>query len=261
MIDVLEFQIPKEILEILLLDRTTGKNILWGTDQYGYDPKSSIQVDQIISGNVIKPRVLKSQEDQKSRTDSKAEVYTPIEIIKKMNDSVDEKFEGNNRAYIRRKVLEVTCGEAPYLVSRYDVSTGKMIPLSERQGLLDRKMRIIKDHTTKRGDWCDFTAEAIKSTYGYEWQGDSLLLARENVLYDVIDWYEEKFMEKLPYDLIKIFAEIISYNIFQMDGVTMCVPYSDTPAKIVDWEKVKPGTPIKDSMERFDGQPEELSLF
>ena len=141
MIDIKEFNIPRNILEILLKDRTTGQNILWGTDQYGYDPKSHIEIDQILSGDVIKPRVLKSLEDQKSRTDSKAEVYTPIEIIKKMNDAVDDTNEPHNETYIRRKVLEVTCGEAPYLVSRYDVSTGKMIPLSERQGLLDRKMR------------------------------------------------------------------------------------------------------------------------
>lgn len=255
MIDINEFKIPKEILEILLMDRTTGNNILWGTDQYGYDPKSSIQVDQIISGDVIKPRVLKSLEDQKSRTDSKAEVYTPIEIIKKMNDSVDEKFEGNTRQYLTRKVLEVTCGEAPYLVSRYDVSTGKMIPLSERQGLLDRKMRkvnelpITKDHN----EWECGMHYSLQSTYGYEWQGDSLLLARENVLYDVIDWFEDKFRKSMPIDLMIEVAKIISYNIFQMDGVTMCIPYSDTPAKVMDWEL--------DEMERFDGQPEELSLF
>ena len=255
MIDINEFKIPKEILEILLLDRTTGKNILWGTDQYGYDPKSSIQVEQVISGDVIKPRVLKSQEDQKSRTDSKAEVYTPIEIIKKMNDSVDEKFEGTTRQYLTRKVLEVTCGEAPYLVSRYDVSTGKMIPLSERQGLLDRKMRKVNELqvTKDYNEWMVGMLYSLQSTYGYEWQGDSLLLARENVLYDVIDWFEDKFKTEMPFDLMKEIANVVSYNIFQMDGVTMCIPYSDTPAKIMNWEL--------DEMERFDGKPEELSLF
>ena len=258
MIDILEFQIPKEILEILLKDRTTGKNILWGTDQYGYDPKSEMKVEQIISGNVIKPRVLKSQEDQKSRTDSKAEVYTPIEIIKKMNDSVDERCKDSEktlRSYLTRKVLEVTCGEAPYLVSRYDVSTGKMIFLSERQGLLDRKMRVINENPAfnDKGAWDVAMMYAVRSTYGYEWQGDSLLLARENVLYDVIDWYEDKYQEAIPDTMIKEIAITVSYNIFQMDGVTMCVPYSDTPAKIMNWEL--------DEMERFDGKPEELSLF
>lgn len=254
MIDINEFKIPKEVLEILLLDRTTGDNILWGTDQYGYDPKSQILIDQIISGDVIKPRVLKSQDDQKSRTDSKAEVYTPIEIIKKMNDSVDSD-ETDVSVYIRKKVLEVTCGEAPYLVSRYDVSTGKMIPLEERQGMLDRKMRKINSLSTTNDfeTWRVCTVYALQSTYGYEWQGDSLLLARENILYDVMDWYGDKFGAEMPFGLIKEFADIISFNIFQMDGVTMCIPYYDIPAKVMDWEL--------DEMVRFDGEPEELSLF
>ena len=251
MIDVKEFEIPEVVLTQLLRDYTTGKNIIWGTDQYGYDPKSEIQIDQIISGNVIKPRVLKSQEDQKSRTDSKAEVYTPIEIIKKMNDSVDEE-EPDIEKYIRKKVLEVTCGEAPYLVSRYDVSTGKMIPLSERQGLLDRKMRRINalSATNDMEHWIVCTTYALESVYGYEWQGDSLLLARENILYDVIDWFEDKFHKEMDILDIRAFAYVISHNIIQMDGTTMCVPYSDTPAIIKDWDL--------DEYVRFDG---ELSLF
>ena len=254
MIDIKEFNIPRHILEILLKDRTTGQNILWGTDQYGFDPKSSIEIDQIISGDVIKPRVLKSLEDQKSRTDSKAEVYTPIEIIKKMNDSVDSD-EPIDEKYIRRKVLEVTCGEAPYLVSRYDVSTGKMIPLEERQGLLDRKMRRINNIPTTKDieTWRVCTIYALQAVYGYEWQGDSLLLARENVLYDVIDWFEDRFQKEIPSTMMEEFANIISHNIFQMDGITMKIPYSDTPAKVMDWDL--------DEMERFDGEPEELSLF
>ena len=253
MIDVKEFDIPKDVLEILLLDRTTGNNILWGTDQYGYDPKSEIQIDQIISGDVIKPRFMKSLEDQKSRTDSKAEVYTPIEIIDKMTDLVEEDLD--TEEYIRRKVLEVTCGEAPYLVSRYDVSTGKMIPLSERQGLLDRKMRRINNLTVTKDKrtWEVCMTYAIQSTYGYEWQGDSLLLARENILYDIVDWYEEKFLEAMPLEMMKEVAGIVTYNIVQMDGITMCIPYSDTPVLIMNWEL--------NETERFDGKPEELSLF
>lgn len=253
MIDINEFKIPKDVLEILLKDRTTGENILWGTDQYGYDPKSEIQIDQIISGDVIKPRFMKSLEDQKSRTDSKAEVYTPIEIIDKMTDLVEEDLD--TEKYIRRKVLEVTCGEAPYLVSRYDVSTGKMIPLSKRQGLLDRKMRRINNLTVTKDKktWEVCMTYAIQSTYGYEWQGDSLLLARENILYDIVDWYEEKFLEAMPLEMMKEVAGIVTYNIVQMDGITMCIPYSDTPVLIMNWEL--------NETERFDGKPEEPSLF
>lgn len=255
MIDIAEFNVPKEVLSILLKDYTTGNNILWGTDQYGYEPNSSIQVDQIVSGDVIKPRVLKSQDDQKSRTDSKAEVFTSLEIIKKMNDLVDERFEGSPEEYIRRRVLEVTCGEAPYLVSRYDVSTGKELFLSEREGLLDRKMMLINSLPLSHVEttWCVYTNYALTSTYGYEWQGDSLLLARENVLYDIMDWYEDKFKKKMNEGLMFSYANIISRNIVQMDGVTMCIPYSDIPVKIMNWEL--------DEMERFDGKPEEPSLF
>ena len=97
------------------------------------------------------------------------------------------------------------------------------------------------------------TVYALQAVYGYEWQGDSLLLARENVLYDVIDWFEDRFNREMPISMMEEFAHIISYNIFQMDGVTMEIPYSDTPAKVMNWDL--------DKMERFDGEPEELSLF
>jgi hypothetical protein len=37
--------------------------------------------------------------------------------------------------------MEITCGEAPYLVSRYGaLSMVKPIPLKRRIGMLDRKM-------------------------------------------------------------------------------------------------------------------------
>ena len=34
--DILESEIPRDVLDILLKDRTTGKNILWMTDSYEY---------------------------------------------------------------------------------------------------------------------------------------------------------------------------------------------------------------------------------
>ena len=39
--------------------------------------------------------------------------------------------------------MEITCGEAPYLVSRYDTTTGEPIPIGRRIGLLDRKLCVI----------------------------------------------------------------------------------------------------------------------
>ena len=41
-------------------------------------------------------------------------------------------------------------------------------------------------------------------------------------------------------------AHIISYNIFRMDGVSLCLPETETPALVMNWEDGK--------MERFDGK-------
>lgn len=248
----INFNLPEDVLEILLKDFTTGNNILWGTPQYECPQESEIKLEQISSGDVIKPRVLKSECDQKKRTNDKAEVYTPLEIIRKMNDMVDDAASYSDEEYICRKVLEVTCGEAPYLVSRYDVSSGDMIPFDKREGLLDRKMRIVNKSEDK-DKWFSAAETAVKSTYGYEWQGDSLLLARQNILLDVIEWYEDRFNEEMEISEILKFADIIIHNIVQMDGLTMCIPYSDIPVKIMDWDKGE--------AERFDGKPEELSLW
>ncbi len=48
--------------------------------------------------------------------------------------------------YIDSKRLEITYGEAPYLVSRYDASTGEMIDIHKRIGILDRKLRVVNEN-------------------------------------------------------------------------------------------------------------------
>jgi hypothetical protein len=59
-----------------------------------------------------------------------------------------------------------------------------------------------------------------------EWQGDNLLIARENLLYTLIDYYQDKFGRKPSLDLLRSSAEIISWNIFQMDGLKYVIPMS-----------------------------------
>ena len=49
--------------------------------------------------------------------------------------------------YIDARRMEISCGEAPYLVSRYDTVTGTSIKLNERIGLLDRKLRVVNENT------------------------------------------------------------------------------------------------------------------
>jgi hypothetical protein len=64
------------------------------------------------------------------------------------------------------------------------------------------------------------------SIYGYEFHGDSLLLARESLLYTFIENYSEKFMSEPTLFDIQNIAYIISWNIWQMDGLKGVVPCS-----------------------------------
>jgi len=198
-----------------------------------------------INPDEVMPRYLKAAQEQKKRTDTKAEVFTPYEIIKKMNNQVEERYDGGIGDYIKRKVLEVTCGEAPFLTTRYDAATGMPIPIQKRTGLLDRKLHCIPDIVGKAG-WIECATAALKSVYGYEWQFDSLFLARRNLLMNTIEHYVDLFGEEPGYEQVSEWADIISYNIIRMDGVSLCIPETKIPAKTMNWETGK--------IERFDGK-------
>ncbi|HSX07110.1 MAG TPA: restriction endonuclease subunit M [Candidatus Saccharimonadia bacterium] len=230
-----------DILDILLSDRTTKKNIIWGTDSYFkrgdvFAPKKPIKPEIVtgIYGKLIQPRAAKSLEEQRFRTREKAEVFTPLKIIDTMNKSVDWKspnFPASNKNwqdYIKELRLEITCGEAPFIVSRYNPTahTGKVIAINNRVGFLDRKLRAVSEYNDKPKDWLYWAKEAYKASYGYEWQGDNILIARENLLYTLIDYYYAKFSRNPPLHTQREFAEIISWNIFQMDGIKYVIPMS-----------------------------------
>lgn len=235
-----------EILDILLIDRTTSttrtkKNIIWANEnyiQYGFkEYAAEAQMKpNLFTGNrgqLIMPRALKSRELQKERTRSKAEVFTPTWIVKKQNDEVDKDYHNDDlETYVNRTWLEITCGEAPYMASRYDMETGDIIPVSERVGFVDRKLKRINAEVEDNAEWQRLVEEAFKSSYGFEWSGDSLLLARENLLYTYRDYYYAKWLEAPFYGLFEDIAEIISYNVFQMDGLKDIIPLSEKKEKI-----------------------------
>lgn len=265
-IDVLEetiYNISPELLDILLFDRTTRSNIIWATSDYsslgkGYEPESPIQQEQITGehASIIQPRVAKALHAQAGRTRDKAEVFTPCWICNKQNNLLDEQWFGRPgvfnaetetgwipttepivfalrgktwKRYIDEKRLEITCGEAPYLVSRYDTVTGELIPLEHRIGLLDRKMRVVNENTTEPDDWLKCALRAYQSVYGYEYQGDNLLLARENLFVSFIDYYRARFSEQPSIRILKQIARVVSWNLWQMDGMKLVVPYSCHP--------------------------------
>ena len=245
-VDIKEDYLLKKdnLLEILLEDKTTSKNILWATDSYQsngelFAPTARITTDLVtgVYGSLIQPRAIKSKEEQLIRTRDKAEVFTPLSIVKQMNDSCDnEQITKNNwQEYVTLLKLEITCGEAPYIVSRYDPVSEKnaLLPLSKRVGFLDKKLRIVSKYCETKEDWLKWSKIAFQSSYGYEWQGDSLLIARENLLYSFIDYYEDRFEKNPSISLQKEIAEIIAWNIFQMDGLKYVIPMSCKNEKII----------------------------
>lgn len=251
-----------ELLDILLIDRTTNKPIFWATDNYedaygeNYAFSKPILKELItgVNGNIIVPRAAKSKEQQEKRSRDMAEVFTPSWVCNKQNNLVDEAWFGRKdvfnveidfdnghiwetnkekivfpegktwKDYVRDTRLEITCGEAPYLVSRYDTVSGMPIELAERIGLLDRKLRVVSENTETTGEFLDWCQEAYKNTYGYEWQGDNLLLAREALLFTFLDYYRAKFGEEPLLKSIQYIAYIISWNVWQMDGLKFCPP-------------------------------------
>ena len=113
------------------------------------------------------------------------------------------------------------------MVNRYDAVSGEPKPILERVGLLDRKLRIINENVNNETEWLIWVTRAFQSIYGYEYQGDSLLIARENLLYTFSDNLFYKFGRYPTLIEQKKIANIIAWNIWQMDGVTMTAPYSE----------------------------------
>ena len=281
------------ILELLLRDQTRGQrvvpiheyegnnyalkhfrhyyHILWATTDYqrrgdGYFPTDEIHPRYITRKNnrVVRPRAVKSKEEQQRRIKQKAEVFTPSWVCNAQNNLIDEAWFGRKNVfnkenkdhtwttnpkpirfsktrgktwldYVTERRLELCCGEGPYIVSRYDTTTGEIIPLQDRFGLLDRKMRVVGENAQDLEHWREYAYKAIRSVYGFEWQGDNLLLARENVLVSFVEYYYD-FCEKkgIQSELSTLslahVAYIISWNLWQMDGIRYIIPYTDQEA-------------------------------
>ena len=266
-VDILENDVLANypnVLETLLIDQTTQKNIIWATDNYNdlgkeYNFSSHI-LPLLITGEngfIVMPRVKKEKDIQLTRSRDMAEIFTPSWICNTQNNLIDSEWFGDKnifntekikedgtisweinlkkikfpktkdwKEYVRDKRLEMACGEAPYIASRYDTTNGKFIPVEKRIGILDRKIRVINENVHNIKEWNEETQAAYKNTYAFEWQGDSLLLARESLLFTFIENFSLKFGKSPSVKSIQIIAEIISWNIWQMDGVKGIIPNS-----------------------------------
>lgn len=244
------------VLDKLLEDKTTKKNIIWATNSYKefgdkYCDRFEMTQGALLGRNpiLIQPRAFKSQEDQLERTKKKAEVFTPTWLVNKMINQIDEawfgrkdvfnteeetdwktieesvKFENKSwKKYVGQTVLEITCGEAPFIVSRYNASTGEIIPVEARVGILDRKLRIVTENTDNEEDWVKWAKRAYESVYGYEYQGDNLLIGRINLLMTFVNYYQSVWNKEADKDLLTTITNIITWNFWQMDGLNGTVP-------------------------------------
>ncbi|MBQ8971654.1 MAG: restriction endonuclease subunit M, partial [Clostridia bacterium] len=219
----------KPVLPILLQDKTTKKNIIWATGSYtalGAQFTDDVQMttDALIGMNpiLLQPRVLKAQSEQQERTKAHAEVFTPSWVCNQMNNYSDEEWFGKKdvfntqdghtwsatpapiafqerkpwKRYVDSRRLEITCGEAPFIVSRYDAATGEEIPIPQRVGLLDRKLRVVNENAADEEEWLNWVFRAFQSAYGYEYQGDNLLLARINLLMTFVEYLQDRWQRQ-----------------------------------------------------------------
>ena len=270
---LIDFHAPEvqAVLDTLLKDKSTGKNIIWATDPpeelqtVMYEPvtdRSQITTQQLglTHYEVVLPRMMKQTDTQQQRTRKKGEVFSPAWVCNKMNNALDaDWFRGlgaEERAgqftvelpqgwqtvetpvqfpackgktpawvqYVQSRRLEVTCGEAPFLASRYDAATGEMIPVARRIGILDRKLRVVSENAATEDEWRKYATHAVQSTYGYEYQGDNLLLARVNLLLTYAEHLQARWQCKPTKEELQPIANIISWNVWQMDGLHLSVP-------------------------------------
>ena len=270
---LIDFHAPEvqAVLDTLLKDRSTGKNIIWATDPpeelqtVMYEPvtdRSQITTQQLglTHYEVVLPRMMKQTDTQQQRTRKKGEVFSPAWVCNKMNNALDADWfrglgaeesagqftvelpqgwqtvetpvqfpvcKGRTPAwvqYVQSRRLEVTCGEAPFLASRYDAATGEMIPVARRIGILDRKLRVVSENAATEDEWHKYATHAVQSTYGYEYQGDNLLLARVNLLLTYAEHLQARWQRKPTKEELQPIANIISWNLWQMDGLHLSVP-------------------------------------
>lgn len=253
--------------------QATQASVIWATDNYeamgdDYSPTSKLH-----DLRQVKLRVEKSKEEQQRRVKQKAEVFTPSWVCNLQNNLIDDSLLGEGSfnvvsedqktwvsservhftedypwwKYVAERRLEMCCGEAPYLFSSYDATTGDFLPVRSedeegelrwrRIGLLDRKLRVISENITKEKEWVHAARIALKSIYGYEWQGDNLVLARLNMVNAYFDHYRDFMVNTLGKsestvkrhmtpEVLNEVAEIVSWQLWQMDGLKQVVPMS-----------------------------------
>lgn len=258
-IESFDSRYPTRILETLLKDRSNDSNIIWAGNEYedlgaGYMRDDWITIDKITGffSGVIKPRIAKEHDRRFHRTKIHAEVFTPSWLCNQMNNDIDTVWFGTRsafnvekkqtwatttnpipfpkkkghgwHAYVESPRMEIACGEGPFVCSRYDTVSGDQLPVSERIGFLDRKLRVVTEKTKTRNEWVKWALKALKASYGFEYQGDNLLIARINVFETFCEHLQERWNAAPTTEEMNQAACVVSWNFWQMNGFTCAAP-------------------------------------
>lgn len=165
----------------------------------------------------------------KYRTDERADVATPLWVLKAQNVLVDVAWfeDGSNlqfragckwQNYVRARRLELACGDAPYLTSRYDALSKEEVRLDERVGLLDRKLQVVDVYADDL-TWKKWALVALKATFGVEIKVDKVARARENLVKTLVEHYERRFGTELDDETIEQAQKISEENIMVLDAL------------------------------------------
>ena len=227
-------------LDVLLRDRATGGNILWAADPpselpglTGRDPIAAAHLARV--GGVLRApeagppawRCYRINNELDERWFGRAScAIARVEGRSWTVDPQPMRFPKGKRwqAYVDSRRLAPRCGEALLLCCRWDAATGEALPVERRAGMLDRKLRVVSENAAGEAEWRRWALRALQSVYGYEYRGDRLLLARANLLLSYAEYRERRWHHPAEVSELREAAEIISWNLWQMDDSAQAAP-------------------------------------
>ena len=156
----------------------------------------------------LRPGYMRNADELKTDSKKRAAIYTPAWLVREMLNYPEL---GDLCA---QTCLELACGEAPFIVQRYDMYTGGPIEIPDREGILDQKIKYVA--VSSYTEWYPQARRAFETTYGTDKHWPSLIIARMNVLSSFIE-YCQYYGYSPPEADIEEIADIICWNFWQMD--------------------------------------------
>lgn len=156
----------------------------------------------------------------KKRVQQHGEVFTPKWMIDLMLDIPEIKKACEN---VSATFLEPAAGDGNFLLA-----------------ILERKLQAVTQQYDKK-NWKTKSLFALASIYGIEFLEDNLEVARDRLFIHYLDWYEQKFGQRLSSktDLYQSAHFLIQKNIVRGNTLTKRHPVTDEWIVFYEWQPVK----------------------